>query len=92
MIAFGHHETADDYVGTVAQLNATWRVIVCRDGIQWILQRRKNGGAERPWRSVHYCQTRKALTRLCATLCGRVDPLALATLHALPEHIRGGTT
>ena len=90
MIAVGHHETADDYVGTLARLNATWRVIVCRDGIQWILQRRKEGGGDWPRRAMHYCRTRKALIRLTATLCGRVDPLALATLHALPEHIRGG--
>lgn len=85
-----HHETADDYVGAIARLNATWRVVLCRDGIQWILQRRKKGGGDWPWRAMHYCQTRKALIRFTATLCGRVAPAALAILDALPEHIRGG--
>ena len=34
-------EKADDYAAIVAKLNADWRFIVCRDRIQWILQRRK---------------------------------------------------
>ena len=48
-------ETADNYAGVIAVLSDRWRVIVCKDGKQWILQRRKkSGGAERPWRSREY--------------------------------------
>ena len=82
-------ETADGYGRVIAQLSPDWRVILCRDAIQWIIQRRKKGGAERPWRGVHYCRTRKALLRLCATSCGRMDPNTLAILLVLPEHIGG---
>ncbi|WP_157440939.1 hypothetical protein [Aestuariivita boseongensis] len=39
-----YHETSDHYVGVIAHLCPRHRVIVCRDSIQWILQRRKNGG------------------------------------------------
>ena len=84
------HETADGYAAVVAKLDPTWRVIECHDRLQWIIQRRKKGGADRPWRAVHYCRTRAALTRLCATSCGRVDLVAWAALAELPEHIEGG--
>jgi hypothetical protein len=50
-------ETADDYSGFVAQLNSDWRVVACRDRIQWILQHR--GSPEKPrrddWRGRSYC-------------------------------------
>jgi hypothetical protein len=86
-----HHETADNYVGIIALLCSCHRVIVCKDRIQWILQRRKNGGAERPWRGIGYFCTRDALIRVSATLCGRIDPAAMAILAALPSHIGGAT-
>lgn len=84
------HETADAWGAIIAYPAAGWRVIVCRDRLQWILQRRKNGGAERPWRAVGYCQTREALVRLCAASCGPVDPFAAAILASLPETIGKG--
>lgn len=84
--ATAKHETANSYERVVARLCDDWRVIVCKDNIQWILQRRKKGGAERPWRAVSYCCTREALIRLCATSCGQIDPDAAAALAALPEN------
>lgn len=58
-------ETADNYARVVTYFGDGLRVIECRDQIRWIIQRRKRGGAERPWRGVHYCTTQKALVRLC---------------------------
>ena len=66
-----HHETSDHYIGVQTYLCPVHRVITCRDDLQWILQRRKKGGAERPWRGVGYFRTRNALIRVSATLCGR---------------------
>jgi hypothetical protein len=86
-MAIGHHETADNYAGVIARLCLKHRVIICRDGIQWIAQYKKNGGAERPWRSAGYFRTRDALIRVCASLCGRIDPNAMAILAALPDVI-----
>ena len=80
-----HHETADNYHGVIAQFCARHRVITDKDAIQWILQQRKKGGAERSWKGVGYFRTREALIRVSASLCGRIDPAALATLAALPE-------
>ena len=83
------HETSDTYGAIVAVLDHKHRVIVCKDGIQWITQRRKAGGAERPWRGLGYFRTRKALIRACATLCERADPGAMSILLALPDVIGG---
>ena len=82
-----HQETADQFRGLVALLCARHRVVVCKDDMQWILQRRKNGGAGRPWRGIGYFRTRKTLIRACASLYGRIDPSVLAILAALPDHI-----
>jgi hypothetical protein len=86
-----HQETSDAYSGVVACLCDHHRVITCGDRIQWIVQRRKAGGAERPWRGLGYFRTRDALIRSCATLCGRIDPSAMAILMALPSHIGGAS-
>ena len=85
-----HHESADEYSGTVACLSASHRVIICKDRTQWILQRRdgeRAGGAR--WAGVGYCRTREALLRLCRASSEPVDPAALSLLAALPEHFTG---
>ncbi len=79
------------------QLNARWRVIVCADGVQWILQRRNvpaGTGGNRPerhstddWRGRAYCRTREALIRCCRAYSGEIDPVAAAALQTLPERI-----
>jgi len=83
-------ETADDYAKVVARLDERHRIIVCRDNLQWILQRRDRRTGTRPWASLRYCQTREALIRDCRHFCKRIDPNALAVLEALPDHIRHG--
>ena len=82
-----HQETANDYIGIVARLCDRYRVIVCKDRIQWILQRRdgERHGRSR-WAGVGYFRTREALLRASRALCGRIDPTALAALALLPEH------
>lgn len=81
----GGHETSDGYGGIVVQLSPRWRVVLCRDGIQWIVQHRKSGGAERPWRAQRYFATRQALILFCTRLKEPVDQAALARLSDLPE-------
>ncbi len=81
------HETSDGYVNVIARLNDRWRVIVCRDAVQFVIQWREKGTAERPWRGKHYCRTRAALIRLCGASCGRLDPGSMASLLSLPDVI-----
>ena len=85
-----HRESDDNYARIVARLDDDGRVIVCRDGLQWILQRRdgERGGRAR-WTGVGYCQTRKALLRLCRASSTRINPSGWAALVALPEYIIG---
>jgi hypothetical protein len=61
-------ETYDEYARVVVRLDARTRVIECRDGVQWIVQRihgTRNGGCE--WEGVSFCRTKEALLR-CAVL------------------------
>jgi hypothetical protein len=83
-------ESDDGYTGVVARLNARWRVITCRDGIQWILQyllRVTERATGSDWRGRSYCRTRDGLHRACACHAGEIHPAALAILHALPVGI-----
>ena len=82
-------ETADGYGRIVCHLADRWRVVTCKDNWQWIIQRRKAGDAGRNWRAVSYHRTQNALIRRCASLCGQMDPCAMAALAALPEYFGG---
>lgn len=83
-----HRESADDYGGIIAVLNARWRVIECRDGIQWILQQRdgERHGRTR-WTGRKYFRARNELVRACRASVGEIDAPALATLDSLPDWI-----
>ena len=78
-----HRERDDGYKGVVAQLAPRWRVIACRDGIQWILQRKEasHGG---PWRGVSYYTSRDGLLRACGSLKA-LPSSGLEALEALPD-------
>jgi len=78
-----HRETADLYRGEIFRKDR-FRVILCRDGIQWILQREKRGAGAR-WQAFGYRTTRIALTRLWTASTGETAP----ELASLPVTVRG---
>jgi hypothetical protein len=81
-------ERSDQYNGVVCVINDRWRVIVCKDGIQWILQKSKSGGGHgRAWRGVSYLTTKRALIEACAQHYGHCETAAPAVLEALPDRI-----
>lgn len=82
-------EAADDYTGIVLMLNENWRVIVCRDGIQWILQHRGSPKTSRKddWRGRSYCRTSEALRRCTREYAGIVSSTALEILAGFPVRI-----
>lgn len=87
--ALSHREEDGDYRGLLVNLNDEWRVITCRDGAQWILQKYrgiKNGIARYEGRS--YCRSRVGLLRCIRERCGEVHPAALAILRAFPNILR----
>ena len=75
------------YRAVVAVRNGRWRVIVCRDAIQWILQLGKSNGHGTAWRDRSYCRTKSALKRICAQHVGEIEPFAFTILNALPNRI-----
>ena len=68
-----HRERDDDYRKVLANFSPRWRVIICKDNIQMILQRRSvsppNTGT---WAGRKYCMTRKGLTVACS-MFGRLS-------------------
>ena len=78
----------------VFMFSADWcpdcRIIECRDGIQWILQRRKGQSSGRPeWRGQCFCRTRAGLLICIREKCGPVDTDAMALARCLPERMGG---
>jgi hypothetical protein len=75
----GSTESSDQYSRIVVALDPKTRVIECRDGIQWIVQRKTGSGCD-PWRGVSFCRTKEALVRLVGSH---------AALRALPDRFPG---
>jgi hypothetical protein len=85
-----HHETANNYLRIVARLSERWRIIECKDQLQWILQKRDAQRAGQPrWTGYGYFRTRDALIRVSRALCERIDPATLAALASLPDRFGG---
>ncbi len=82
-----HREEADGYRGELFR-HGNLRVAECRDGIQWLLQRRSGARTvgEARWRTLAYCVTRNAITRLYQAHSGATAP----ELADLPTNIKRG--
>lgn len=86
--AVSNREEADDYRRVVVVLNSDWRIIECRDGIQWILQRRSGERRGQPrWASRKYNRNKEALIRNVHALAGEIDPAVREVLDMLPGWI-----
>lgn len=86
-----HRETSDFYKGVIAVLTSRWRVINCKNGIQWILQKRTAEPVhEGIWRGQSYFTSRAALLEACASRELLSDKKARASLNALPKKIKVG--
>ena len=80
-------ERDETYHGVILT-KGNWRVIICKDGLQWILQKRAKEVAQSRWRGDSYSQTRKALTRLWHAKTGDYHG-ACHLSQTLPERIGG---
>ena len=90
MVQLAHREPDAGYCEVIVQLAPRWRVIVCKDYLQWIIQKRTAEPLHRgEWRGQSYVTSRNSLIRLCASLELLSDPLAKARLEALPEQFSG---
>ena len=85
-----HKERDDEYREVIVQLKPRWRVIVCKDYLQWIIQKRTAEPLHRGvWCGQSYVTGRNSLIRLCASLELHSDDNVCATLDALPEQFSG---
>ena len=62
-----HREADDAYTATVIQFDERWRIILCKNSIQWILQKREMypGGK---WKGQRYFTTEISLLVACGEL------------------------
>ena len=82
-------EESDAYPRIVARLNPQWRVIACRDGIQWILQARRGHRDGLPrWDNRYFFRSREGLVFGCHEYCGQIHGDALVILLRLPERFQ----
>lgn len=84
-----HRERDDEYTGTVIQFNARWRLIICKDNIQWIVQKRTSKDLNKGmWLGKSYLTTREAVIAVCSSQGWLEDPARRAVLDALPQYAR----
>ena len=84
-----HRESDDNYQWVAATLADDLRVIVCRNRIQYIPQRRYADGLRGGvWRSLCYCALKTSLIKACEGLESRSGPVSTAPLAVLPEKAR----
>ena len=79
-------ESSDLYAKVIVQSSNRWRVILCSQWLQWIIQKKESSHAG-PWRAEKYVTSRSALIRACGTLGLLSDPATEAVLYTLPEHV-----
>ena len=81
-----HRERDHDYAYVVVQLAPRYRVILCPQGLQWIIQEQE-ASHEAPWRAQEYHATRESLLKACGKRGLLSDANAEAVLYALPDHV-----
>jgi hypothetical protein len=81
-----HRERDSNYSNVIVIFNSRWRLSLCRDGIQWILQQKEISHGM-PWRGVKYFRSKEALLRVCGSLNLLSDEYNRYIIEALPEHI-----
>lgn len=77
-----HRGSDDNYERVVAMLNSRWRVVLCKDGLQWVLQRKQK--TRDGWHGKSWCVTREALVRCIGEKVEEVDAEGLALVRRLP--------
>jgi len=82
-----HREREDGYIATVVQFNQRWRLVLCKDQIQWIIQR-KESSRRGDWRGLKYLTSRESVFAACGKLELLSDPKVEEILNALPEQAR----
>lgn len=81
-----HRESDGNYSNVIVVFNPRWRLSLCRDGIQWILQQKEISHGM-PWRGVKYFRSKEALIRVCGSLNLLSDEYNRHVIEVLPDNI-----
>ena len=85
-----NRERDDYYANVVLQFSPRWRIITCKHGMQWILQKRSvappNTGT---WAGKSYATTREGLMAACSGRGLLFEPSVMTILSVLPDRIGG---
>ena len=81
-----HRERDDAYIGTIVQFSPRWRLILCKDQIQWIIQK-KESSHRGVWRSKKYLTSRESVFEACGRLGLLSAPAIEAVIYTLPDHV-----
>ena len=79
-----HREREDGYIATVVQFNQRWRLVLCKDQMQWIIQK-KESSRRGDWRGKLYLTCKDSVLKASGSLGLLSDPEVEATLRRLPD-------
>jgi len=83
-----HRERDDSYSKVIIQLAPRWRIIECRNALQWIIQHRSSKLLNRGhWLGVSYHTSRNKLIKVSTDLNLLSDASMKDVLAGLPETI-----
>ena len=78
-----HRERDEAYLGAIVQFNPRWRLVLCKDQMQWIIQK-KESSRQGDWRGLKYLTCKDSVLKASGSLGLLSDPKVKAVLHALP--------
>jgi hypothetical protein len=82
-----HRERDDVYIGTIIQFSPRWRLVLCKDQIQWIIQK-KESSHRGFWRSKQYLTRKDSVLEASGRLGLLSGPKVEAVLHSLPNYAK----
>ena len=82
-------ESSGDYAGILLYLSETCRIVLCRDGRQWVVQTKdgQRAGAAR-WTGRGYAQTQEGLLGVLRHLQRFSEEAEAKIRGSFPQHIR----
>jgi len=82
-----NRERDDAYIGTIVQFSPRWRLVLCKDQMQWIIQK-KESSRRGDWRGKQYLTCKDSVLKASVRLGLLSDPKVDEVLHALPDYAK----
>lgn len=76
-------ESSPTYSKTIATLNEAHRLVICKDDLQWIIQRLYG----QKYEGIRYCRSKRGLLRSINDLRFTLSPEGKAAIDSLPDWI-----